>query len=283
MTFSEAVNGALAAGVVPEDFSLSLLGGVAGSLSTTVVPVPGSSTSYYLTVTGVTGNGAVQLNQVQDLGITDAATGLLPLTGTFYGHTYSILTLAPGMSFVAPTLVPTEVGDVDIAMSTPGKFYLVGNSSGTSLLLYFYGSQVLNEFPDGSMVYAWNGSGYSVATADSSSPTGWDGTPPVIAPDQAFWVVPSKPMDLVVPFVNATPTNVSYLLSNPNATVTDSNNNTDTLANAIQFDGWLVVYGWNQASQQWQSLGWNSTDAITGWQGDVFDNTTSLTLTVTFG
>src|SRR5579862_9434358 len=71
VTFSEAVTG-----VDPTDFKLATTGTV-GSNLTQVTPV--SSTVYTVTVSGITGNGTVGLNLVDDGSIRDAAGNPLTL------------------------------------------------------------------------------------------------------------------------------------------------------------------------------------------------------------
>jgi hypothetical protein len=268
------------------DFSPHFTGSLGGQLDTTYAAPSNGNATWTLKVTGLSGNGTVQLNQVQGSNIHDSAGNLL--TETFNGQTYTVvtnpatLTLAQGYSIMAPALMPTDSTNVFISMDSTSTYYLLGNSSSSVFLLDG------NLFPNGSTVLTWNSPSYSIFIADTSSSTGWyqsdyatPVSPPIIGQNQGFFVLPSQPMAFALAGWVGSPNNLSYLLSN--ATVTDSNNNTYTITDAIQLYGLLSVYHWNATQQVWDTLGWNPNDTITSWNGYFFDNTAGLTLTVTFG
>ena len=239
-----------------------------------------SNTVWKVTVTGFSGNGYLQLNQVNGTNIVDSSGN--PLTGQFYGPTYTIvqnpatLTLYPGFSFQAPNLVPDQTGNVNIPMNNAGSYYLLGNSSNNYINLD------ASQFPSGSMVYVWSGTGYVTYL---SIQTGWvDGSTfnpvpaPSISPNQGFFAVPSASMVLRLTGITGSPTNFSYLLSSQYCTVTEASTNTTvSLADAINLQGWLVAYAWNgtgytpitgtgnQYATSWQSLVFYDTDPSSPW------------------
>src|SRR5207253_2608631 len=95
VTFSESVTG-----VDATDFSLAL----SGVTATTPVVVNGSGSVYTVTVNGISGNGTLGLNLVDDDSITDAAGNKLGGTGTgngdFTGQVYTIDRTAPTVSSI---------------------------------------------------------------------------------------------------------------------------------------------------------------------------------------
>ncbi len=110
--FSELVTG-----VDIADFALSL-SGVTG----TIASVSGSGTSYVVTVNGITGNGTLGLNLVDDDSIVDAATNKLGGTGTgngnFTGQVYAIDTLPPGVQSINRSgASPTNLASVQFAVT----------------------------------------------------------------------------------------------------------------------------------------------------------------------
>ena len=141
-------------------------------------------------------NASLQATVV-DPGST-AAVSLDTATGDWTIDTSApFLTLPAGYSMVAPTMGPSDSGDFTISMPSAATYYLLGNSSSSSITLD------ASQFPSGTKVEIWNGSGYRIFTVNDNG--GWSGGVPTIAPNEAFFVLPSGPCTLTIPGVTAPP------------------------------------------------------------------------------
>ena len=175
-----------------------------------------------------------------------AAVSLDTATGDWTIDTSApFLTLPAGYSMVAPTMGPSDSGDFTISMPSAATYYLLGNSSSSSITLD------ASQFPSGTKVEIWNGSGYRIFTVNDNG--GWIGGVPTIAPNEAFFVLPSGPCTLTIPGVTGAPADCKYSLSDATVTVAG--------APPVPFDNQqrlLTVYSWNGTSFQ-QLMGTRTT------------------------
>ncbi len=117
----------------------------------------------------------------------------------------------------------------------------------------------------------WNGSGYRIFTVNGNG--GWSGGVPTIAPNEAFFVLPSGPCTLTIPGVTGAPADCKYSLSDATVTVAG--------APPVPFDNqqrWLTVYSWNGTSFE-RLIGDPDDLDITSWTGYAFYARQPLTVT----
>jgi len=112
VTFSESVTG-----VDESDFALAL-SGVTASLP---VSVTGNEATYTVTVNGISGNGTLVLNLVDDDSIADTTGNKLGGTGTgngdLTGQVYTNDTVAPTINISAPSVPVTVTGPVTFTIT----------------------------------------------------------------------------------------------------------------------------------------------------------------------